>query len=114
MQRFPSATPSSTLPSPSTISGLTLKNGNVADPGLVAMAPGSGEIMMPPVSVCHQVSTTGVLFAPIHSRYQIHASGFIGSPTVPSNRSDDRSWRAGYSEPHFMKVRIAVGAVYRI
>jgi hypothetical protein len=28
-------------------------------PGLVAMTPGSGDIMMPPVSVCHQVSTIG-------------------------------------------------------
>ena len=34
-------------------------SGKVADPGLVVVAPGSGEIMMAPVSVCHQVSTTG-------------------------------------------------------
>ncbi len=66
--------------------------------------------MMPPVSVCHQVSTTGVRPPPMISRYQIHASGLIGSPTVPSTRSDDRSCLSGYSRPHFMKVRIAVGA----
>ena len=52
-------TPSCTLPSPSTICGTTPKNGRVADPGLSAVAPGSGVIMMPPVSVCHQVSTIG-------------------------------------------------------
>jgi hypothetical protein len=45
------------------------------------------------------------------SRYQTYASGLIGSPTVPSTRSDDRSNRAGTSSPHFMNVRIAVGAV---
>ena len=37
------------------------KNGFVADPGLVGVAPGSGEINIPPVSVCHQVSTIGHL-----------------------------------------------------
>ena len=39
------------------------KNGSVAEPGLVGVAPGSGVIMMPPVSVCHQVSTIGTAFA---------------------------------------------------
>ena len=29
-------------------------------------------------------------------------------------RSDDMSNLSGYSEPHFMKVRIAVGAQYRM
>ena len=33
--------------------------GIVADPGLVVVTPGSGVIMIPPVSVCHQVSTMG-------------------------------------------------------
>src|SRR6185312_15156018 len=51
ISRLPSATPSFTVPSASTIAGLTPKNGSVAEPGLVAIAPGSGEIMMPPVSV---------------------------------------------------------------
>ena len=53
------ASPSSTLPSASTISGTTPKNGRVAEPGLSLVAPGSGVIRMPPVSVCHQVSTIG-------------------------------------------------------
>ena len=48
------------------------------------------------------------------SWYQSHASGLIGSPTDPSRRSDFMSCLFGYSAPHFMKVRIAVGAQYRI
>ena len=35
------------------------KNGRVAEPGLSGVAPGSGVIRMPPVSVCHHVSTIG-------------------------------------------------------
>ena len=35
------------------------RTGSVAEPGLSAVAPGSGVIRMPPVSVCHQVSTIG-------------------------------------------------------
>ena len=67
--------------------------------------------MMPPVSVCHQVSTIGQRLPPMCSWYHIHASGLIGSPTEPSSRSDDRSCFAGSSAPHFMNVRMAVGAV---
>ncbi len=67
--------------------------------------------MMPPVSVCHQVSTIGAWPPPMCSRYHIQASGLIGSPTDPSTRIEDMSNLAGMSEPHFMKVRIAVGAV---
>ena len=44
-------------------------------------------------------------------RYHIHASGLIGSPTLPSTRSDERSNFCGIASPHFMNVRIAVGAV---
>ncbi len=89
-------------------------SGRCAEPGLADVTPGSGEIMMPPVSVCHQVSTIGVRPPPMCSRYQIQASGLIGSPTLPSRRSDDRSALAGMSAPHFMNVRIVVGAVYRM
>jgi hypothetical protein len=67
--------------------------------------------MIAPVSVCHQVSTMGVRSPPITRRYQIHASGLIGSPTLPSTRRELRSCSAGISSPHFMQVRIAVGAV---
>src|SRR5205823_13260969 len=52
-----------------------------------------------PVSVCHHVSTTGVRSPPMFSRYQTHASGLIGSPTVPSRRNDERSCLAAYSGP---------------
>ena len=40
-------------------------SGCVHEPGLVAVTPGSGEIMMAPVSVCHQVSTIGQRSPPI-------------------------------------------------
>lgn len=69
--------------------------------------------MIAPVSVCHQVSTIGgAVPAPMTSRYQRQASGLIGSPTEPSSRMLDRSWASGgISRPHFMNVRIKVGAV---
>ena len=47
------------LPVASTSSAAIPGNGVVADPGLVVVTPGSGVIMIPPVSVCHQVSTIG-------------------------------------------------------
>src|SRR5436190_9866881 len=89
-------------------------NGWVADPGLVVVMPGSGVIMMWPVSVCHHVSTIGQRSPPITLWYQAHALGLIGSPTEPSRRSDERSCFSGYSSPHLMQARIAVGAVYMI
>src|SRR3954469_1180994 len=64
--------------------------GSVALPGFVAVAPGSGLIMIAPVSVCHQVSTIGQRPPPITRWYHIHASGLIGSPTEPSNHTRDR------------------------
>ena len=45
-------------------------------------------IMMPPVSVCHQLSWNG---CPSASAPQITASGLSGSPTLPRKRSEDRS-----------------------
>jgi hypothetical protein len=83
----------------------------VALPGTVTVRPGSGEIMIAPVSVCHQVSTTGQRPPPITSRYHIQASGLIGSPTLPSSRSEERSCFRGQASPQRRKVRIAVGAV---
>ena len=52
-------------PLSSTIAGTMPGSGLVQLPGLVAIAPGSGDIMMPPVSVCHQVSTIGQRSPPI-------------------------------------------------
>src|SRR6185312_7099579 len=80
----------------------------------VGVAPGSGVIMIAPVSVCHHVSTIGQRCLPMIARYHIHASGLIGSPTVPSSRSDERSCFKGHCSPHLMNARIAVGAVYRM
>src|SRR5947209_12726151 len=94
-----------------TTSGITPGSGRVADPGLVATAPGSGEIMIIPVSVCHHVSTMGQRFFPMTSRYHIQASGLIGSPTLPSRRRLSSLWRLGNSLPHLINARIAVGAV---
>src|SRR5690348_5383786 len=99
------------VPSLSTTSPPTPGNGRIAEPGLVAVTPGSGLIMIAPVSVCHQVSTIGHRSRPKFLRYHIHASGLIGSPTEPSRRSEDRSCPLGTSSPHFMNVRIVVGAV---
>ena len=67
--------------------------------------------MMAPVSVCHQVSTIGQLSEPITFRYQIHASGFIGSPTEPRSLKDFKLNLFGCSSPHFIQVLIRVGAV---
>src|SRR3989442_9194397 len=86
-------------------------NDFVAEPGFVGVARGSGVIMIPPVSVCHHVSTIGQRSFPMMRWYHIHASGLIGSPTVPSNRSEERSCFKGHCSPHLMKARIAVGAV---
>src|SRR4051812_9543247 len=89
-------------------------SGKVADPGFRVVTPGIGEIMMAPVSVCHHVSTTRQRPPPMCCQYQTHASGLIGSPTLPSTRSVPMSCASGYCVPHFMNVRMAVGAQYRI
>src|SRR5580765_1991744 len=85
--------------------------GLVALPGFVGTAAGTGEIMIAPVSVCHHVSTTGHRPPPMTRWYHIHASGLIGSPTLPRRRSDDRSCPFGWWSPHLTNARIAVGAV---
>src|SRR3954447_18334835 len=86
-------------------------NGIVAEPGLAAVRPGSGVIMMWPVSVCHHVSTTGQRPPPITCRYQAHAFGLIGSPTEPSRRIVERLCFFCCSAPHFMAAAMAVGGV---
>ena len=58
MQRWPPSSGFSTgRCSLSKISDTTPKKGFPACPGFMAWAPGRVVIMMPPVSVCHQVST---------------------------------------------------------
>src|SRR5215469_13454469 len=90
------------------------KNGRVADPGLSLVAPGSGVIRMPPVSVCHHVSTIGQRRSPTTRWYHSQASGLIGSPTVPSSRRLAREVFFTVAPPRFRGARIAVGAVYKI
>src|SRR5918996_2992429 len=89
--RYPPPPSGTELPSSSTTSAKTPGKGMVADPGLVGTTPGSGVIIIIPVSVCHQVSTTGQEPPPTCSWYHIQASGLMGSPTVPISRSEDRS-----------------------
>src|SRR5262245_56379102 len=109
--RNPPAFAGTSRPCLSTTAASTPGSGLVALPGLVAIAPGSGEIMIAPVSVCHHVSTIGHFWPPITVWYHIHASGLIGSPTLPSKRSEERSCFFGCASPHLMNARIAVGAV---
>ena len=94
-----------------TTSGSMPGNGSVAEPGLQTVTPGRGVMRMWPVSVCHHVSTTGQRPPPMTFQYQTQASGLIGSPTVPSSRSEDRSQPFGYWSPQRTNVRMAVGAV---
>src|SRR5262245_35204183 len=108
MTRYPAL---AGLPLSSTTSASIPGNGLVADPGLSVVSPGSGVIRIWPVSVCHQVSTTGQRPPPITFQYQTHASGLIGSPTDPRSLRVERSHRLGYSSPQRMNVRMAVGAV---
>ena len=83
-------------------------SGSVAEPGLVGVAPGSGEIMIEPVSVCHQVSTMGQRFFPMASKYHFQAAGLMGSPTVPRRRRLLMSCALIQSMPQDMKARTAV------
>ena len=99
------------MPSRLTTCGSTPKNGRAQLPGFAAVIPGIGVIMIAPVSVCHQVSTIGQRPPPMISWYHIHASGLIGSPTLPSSRSDFISYLRGCSSPKRMNERMAVGAV---
>jgi hypothetical protein len=109
-------TPSTPLPVSSlpvvgsTIAGSIPKNGTVAEPGFVSVAPGNGVMTIEPVSVCQKVSTIAHCPRPTWSLYQCHASGLIGSPTEPSTRSEDRSNCFTCSSPRRRSSRMAVGA----
>src|SRR3954452_17448917 len=84
------------LPFSSKMSVATPGSGLVAEPGLVGVAPGRGEIIVDPVSVCHQVSIMGQRSFPITRWYHIHAAGLMGSPTDPSRRIEERSRPFGH------------------
>src|SRR3954453_21030884 len=106
--------PSNSLPFSSTSIGCTPGKGSVAYVGLAGVTPAKLEIKIPAVSVCHQVSTMGHLFLPICSSYQCQASSLIGSPTVPNTLREDKSLPWSGSSPKLIKLRMAVGAVYKI
>ena len=103
--------PSISCPSSVNNTGSIPKNGNVAEPGLVGVAPGSGVMRIPPVSVCHHVSTMGQWLFPTISKYQFHSGSLMGSPTVPNNLNEERSRDVTQSFPSFIRARSAVGAV---
>src|SRR3990170_2261030 len=85
------------------------KKGRVADPGFVGQAPGRGVIAIPPVSVCHHVSTMGHLSLPITLWYHIQALGLIGSPTDPRSLSDERSLPSGHLSPSRLRGPVKGG-----
>ena len=103
--------PFNSLPSASTITGITPGNGNEAWAGLLGVIPASAEIIIPPVSVCHHVSTKGHFPLPTLSWYQCHASSFIGSPTDPITFNESSELFSSGSRPWAWRARIAVGAV---
>ena len=59
--------PLSSFPSGSTMTGIIPGSGSDAWAGLLGVIPANAEIIIPPVSVCHQVSTSGQLPLPILS-----------------------------------------------
>ena len=61
----------------------------MAKVGLDGVTPAIFEIKIPPVSVCHQVSTIGEFFFPICVSYHSHASWLMGSPTVPKTFKEE-------------------------
>src|SRR5687767_6687051 len=89
--RYPPDPSSTDFPALSTMSTSYPGRGWQAEPGFVGVTAAVGEITMAPVSVCQYVSTIGQRRPPMFSRYHIHASGLIGSPTVPSTRKELKS-----------------------
>src|SRR5699024_7322661 len=87
--------------------------GSVANPGLVGVMPASGEIMIPPFSVCHQVSTMGHCPLPTSLLYHSQASSLIGSPTLPNTSGVLKLYFSTHSGTAFVSALIAVGAVYK-
>ncbi len=84
-------------------------SGRPIEPGLMSKA-GVLAIMMPPVSVCHQLSWMG---RPSASWPQRTASGLSGSPTLAMKRSRGKLYLRAISVPAFISMRTAVGAVYQ-
>src|SRR5215472_16376638 len=109
--RYPPLLGGADSPARLTTSAKMPGSARVQEPGLVGVAPGRGEIMIAPVSVCHHVSTIGQRPPPITRWHHSQACGLMGSPTVPRSRRHDMSCLSGHSSPNLTKVRMAVGAV---
>src|SRR5688500_2501077 len=90
--------------------GCTPGNGSEACAGFNLVTFAIGEIINPPVSVCHHVSMIGQFPFPIFLSYQCQASSLIGSPTVPNTFKEERSCRSTKLSGAFSRERIAVGA----
>ena len=84
--RMPPCPHGTSLPVSSTTAAMMPGKGKVQEPGTNGVAPGSGVIMWPPVSVCQKVSTIGQRPPPMFLWYHSHAAGLIGSPTEPRMR----------------------------
>src|SRR6218665_2057946 len=93
MTRMPPAPWGMSWPVSSTTAAAMPGSASVQLPGTSGVAPGSGAITWPPVSVCQKVSTMGQRSPPTFLWYHIQASGLIGSPTPP------RRARAPPSQP---------------
>ncbi len=93
----------------STMPAVMPGNGRPIEPGFTSIDR-KFEIMMPPVSVCHQLSWNGL---PKASTPHTTASGLSGSPTLAIRRKFDRSNCLANSAPAFISMRMAVGAVYQ-
>ena len=106
--------PSINWPFSSSKTGWIPGKGKVACVGTAGVTPARLLIMMPPVSVCHQVSMMGQRPLPMCLSYQCHASSLMGSPTVPKTRKELRSLPSMGAVPKVIRLRMAVGAVYRM
>ena len=102
---------SNSFPFSSRRTGKIPTSGLVAKVGFSFVTFAIEDIIIPPVSVCHHVSTIGHLLLPIFSLYQFHASSFIGSPTVPRTFNEVRSYLLTKSIDCLANALIAVGAV---
>src|SRR5256885_9657039 len=71
--RMPLSPQGSSLPASSTTAAAMPGKASVQEPGTRSVAPGSGVIMCPPVSVCQNVSTMGQRPPPTCSWYQCQA-----------------------------------------
>src|SRR5574342_895181 len=91
--RYPLVSGETSFPDSSTTAVSTPGIGLVAEPGFsgIVSRPGKGDMIAPPVSVCHHVSIIGHFSFPMILKYHFQTSGFIGSPTVPRMRSEERS-----------------------